>query len=88
MNTKTVMSSRGQVVIPKFMREIIGLHSGSEFIIHLREDNVLEFKPVCKELKDFFGKGTAKLQQLSKTNIVDIDAAIGEAVLENLGPKN
>ncbi|WP_032114023.1 AbrB/MazE/SpoVT family DNA-binding domain-containing protein [Candidatus Paracaedibacter symbiosus] len=85
MDTKTVMSSRGQVVIPKMIRDIIGLHSGSELIIHLREDSVLEFKPVYKSLKDFFGKGAHRIKHENATaEVVDIDTAIAEAVSSNL----
>lgn len=85
MDTKTVVSSRGQVVIPKIIRDTIGLHSGSELIIHLREDNVLEFKLVYKNLKDFFGKGSYKITRDDAiAEAVDIDTAIAEAVSSNL----
>lgn len=79
MNAKTIVSSKGQVIIPKFMRELIGLHVGSEFTIHLREDNVLEFKLVKRSIKEFFGKGASKIG----TGVIDIDEAIAEAIEDN-----
>jgi len=88
MNAKTIMSSKGQVVIPKTIRDNIGLHSGSELIIHLREDNVLEFKLVSKSLRDFFGKGALGSKQDNvKPKVTDIDAIIAEAVSPNLYSK-
>ena len=89
MDAKTVVSAKGQVVIPKLVRDTMGLHSGSEFIIHLREDNVLEFKQVKKNLADFFGMGARRRERSLKTMPVNVDEAIAEAVTDNnLHPKN
>ncbi|MGV8948217.1 MAG: AbrB/MazE/SpoVT family DNA-binding domain-containing protein [Candidatus Paracaedibacter sp.] len=82
MDVKTVVSAKGQVVIPKLVRDTMGLHSGSEFIIHLREDSVLEFKQIKKNLADFFGMGAKRGRDL-KTTPVNIDEAIAEAVMDN-----
>ena len=82
MDVKTVVSAKGQVVIPKLVRDTMGLHSGSEFIIHLREDSVLEFKQVKKNLADFFGMGAKRYRDLKMTP-VDVDEAIAEAIIDN-----
>lgn len=81
MESKTTMSSRGQVVIPKFIREAIGLHSGSELFLSLRKDHVLELTPMHRDIQEFFGKGAARVKG-EKMSIEDIDAAIAEAVIE------
>ncbi|MCE3230235.1 MAG: hypothetical protein K0R76_799 [Alphaproteobacteria bacterium] len=84
MDAKTTVSAKGQIVIPKLVREAMGLHYGSELTIHMRADNVLEFKPIKKNLSDFFGMGARKAQKYRKKEApVDIDEAITEAVSEN-----
>jgi AbrB family looped-hinge helix DNA binding protein len=80
MDSKTTVSARGQVVIPKIVRESMGLHYGSELIIHMRADSILEFKPVKKKLSAFFGMGARKH---FKTAPIDVDEAIAEAVSDN-----
>lgn len=80
MDVKTVMSAKGQVVIPKIVRESMGLHYGSEIILHMRGDSVLEFKPVKKSLSAFFGMGAKKR---FKDAPVDVEEAIAEAVSDN-----
>lgn len=56
MNTKTVVSSKRQIVIPKHMREFLDLHYGSEPFLNLRKDNVLETYPKKRVLRIFLGK--------------------------------
>jgi len=80
MDVKAIMSAKGQVVIPKIVRESIGLHYGSEIIIHVRADSILEFKPVKKSLSVFFGMGAKKH---FKGAPVDVDEAVAEAVSDN-----
>lgn len=80
MNTKAILSSKGQVVIPKNMRNQLGLHSGSEFAISVKKRGVIELKPIARNIKDFFGKGKSA-SRLEST--YDIDELIMQAVIEN-----
>lgn len=79
MDTKVIVSSKGQVVIPKSLRKTLGLHSGSELIIHLRKDKVLELQLIHRNIKECFGMGAARVKG-QKMSIADIDAAIAKAV--------
>lgn len=81
MDVKTVVSAKGQIVIPKFVRDTIGIHYGTELIIHMREDQVLEFRPIKKNLSDFFGMG-AKKERVDQAKF-DVDEAIAEAISYN-----
>ncbi|MDL1956052.1 MAG: AbrB/MazE/SpoVT family DNA-binding domain-containing protein [Candidatus Desulfofervidus auxilii] len=47
---KTILSQKGQVVIPKEIREKLKLEKGSVFEIEL-QDNLIILKPVGKTLK-------------------------------------
>lgn len=87
MDSKTIVSVRGQIVIPKFIREMMGLHSGSELMVHLREDNILEFKPIAKNLSHFFGMGAGPHQEGHLSKVLDVDEAIAEAIVDNAFPK-
>lgn len=78
MNTKAILSSKGQVVIPKNMRNQLGLHSGSEFAISVKKRGVIELKPIARNIKDFFGQGKFALE-----STYDIDELIMQAVIEN-----
>jgi AbrB family looped-hinge helix DNA binding protein len=81
MENKTVVSSRGQVVIPKLIRDTLGIHSGSELFISVRKDHVLELTPVHRDISAFFGKGSARVIG-EKMSLEDIDVAIARAVTE------
>lgn len=82
MESKTVVSSRGQVVIPKLIRETMGLHIGTQLFLSVRPDHVLELTPVHRDIREFFGKGSGRVKG-KKMSLEDIDAAIAEAVLES-----
>lgn len=82
MSAKAILSSKGQVVIPKSLREKLGLHSGIEFAIGIKKKGVIELKPVRRNLQDFFGRG--KRNKTSKSPVgEDIDKLIAKAVIEN-----
>jgi len=82
MHAKTILSSKGQLIIPKFLRSKLGLHLGSEIMIELKQNDTLELRPMRKDIKSFFGLGKNK----AKTKIMsieDMDNAIGKAVTDN-----
>jgi AbrB family looped-hinge helix DNA binding protein len=76
--SKIVVSSRGQFVIPKEIRDAVGIHGGSEILVRTREDGVIELRPLKRNIGDLF-KG---LQQ-PKGPAIDVDDAIAEAIEAN-----
>ncbi|AFC72365.1 AbrB family transcriptional regulator [Rickettsia rhipicephali] len=78
-SARVVVSSKGRVVIPKYIRNKLGLHSGSELIINYKKNETLELLPIKKDIYSFFGKGKHK----TKNGPVDVDEAISIAVIEN-----
>lgn len=80
MNFETVLSSKGQMIIPKKIRSILGLHTGSKIILKL-EDNNLKIVPIKKDISYFFGMG--KKEGIKFKTIEDIDKSIEQSVIEN-----
>jgi AbrB family looped-hinge helix DNA binding protein len=82
MSAKAILSSKGQLVIPKNFRKKMGLHFGSELMLELTNKNSLKISPVTQNISSFFGlgKNQKKHQVMS---IDDIDQAISEAVIKN-----
>lgn len=82
MNAKAILSSKGQLVIPKNLRKKMGLHFGSELTLELTNKNTLEISPITQNISKFFGMGKSKINQ-QIMSIDDIDKAISEAVIKN-----
>ncbi len=51
---KITVSSKGQIVIPKEVRDALGLHTGSEVSVRTREDGIVEITPIKKKIADLF----------------------------------
>ena len=49
-----VMSTKGQIVIPREMRQKVGLAAGSKVVIQLRSDGVLEVRPTKHSIDELF----------------------------------
>jgi len=81
MSVKAILSSKGQLVIPKHIRILLGLHSGSEVNMELKHNNVLELHPVKNDIRDFFGRGKSKVKNKVMT-IEEMDVAIMKAISE------
>ena len=75
---KITVSSRGQFVIPKEVREACGIHGGSEIMVRTREDGVIELRPLKRNVGDLFERLPA-----AKDPALDVDNAILEAVIED-----
>lgn len=81
MCAKAVLSSKGQLVIPKILRNKLGIHSGSELILRLKNENTLEILCLQNSISNFFGMGKNVVKDNSNT--IDVDQLISEAVSEN-----
>ena len=84
-NSKAIVSSRGQVVIPKDIREQLGIHLGHELYFKIRIDGVIEVKPVGRSIDMFFGR--CKRTAEKSMSIKEMDDAIMQAVSEKEGRK-
>ena len=76
---ETILSSKGQMIIPKKIRSLMGLHTGCKLILKL-VDNNLQIVPVKKDISSFFGMG--KRDNNEVMSVEDMDEAIGKAVYD------
>ena len=76
-SSKITVSSRGQLVIPKEVRDACGIHGGSEILVRTREDGVIELRPLKRKVGDLFiFNGTPRVT----AGAVDVDSTIAETV--------
>ena len=54
LETTITLSSKGQVVIPREMRDSVNLHEGERMLIRVREDNVIELIPLKRNVEELF----------------------------------
>ncbi len=79
---QTTLTSKGQVTIPKNVRDIIGLHTGDKIEFVITEKNEVLLRPITKKVDDVFG-----LLYKSGRNAVtveDMDAAVKQKIRESL----
>jgi AbrB family looped-hinge helix DNA binding protein len=76
---KAIVSSKGQVVIPRSMRKALGIHAGTELIFSL-QGKMLEATPVKRNITMFFGCCKKELGRTMKTG--EMDETIQKVVLE------
>lgn len=77
----TSMSSRGQVVIPLDIRELLGLREGEKFVVVGEDDTVLLKKITMPSFKNF-DKLIQKTRQFAKDKSLtaaDVEGAIKRA---------
>lgn len=79
-NNKAIVSSKGQVVIPKLLREKFGIHAGNELLFKARPDGIIEMKPVERSIEMFFGR--CKQTGEAPMSVKEMDEAIAQAVSE------
>ena len=83
-NHQTVMSSKGQVVIPKAIRQSLGLEPGQPFLLESTDEGIL-LKPVSLDfpgtsLEDVAGCLAREGQD--PVSIEEMDAAIRRGIRE------
>jgi antitoxin PrlF len=67
------MTSKGQVTIPKAVREALRLDAGDRVLFLVREDGVVEMRPENVDLKDLVGILKAEGKRLT---VEEMDDAI------------
>ena len=73
------LTSKGQVTIPKEVREVLHVDAGDRVQFFIRGDGVVELRPQTGDLKDLYGI----LAHKGKTVTVEaMNEAIGKAVVQ------
>lgn len=78
---KVTVSSKGQVVIPKELRDAVGIRAGNELLFKARKDGIIEIIPLKQSIEMFFGR--CKKSGEKAISIKDMDKAIMQAVTES-----
>jgi antitoxin PrlF len=81
MGAFTTMTSKGQLTIPKDIRERLGLMPGTRFFVTVQDGKVVAM-PKNKRLADLAGM-LGRPPSGKTLTIEEIDDAIGEAVAED-----
>lgn len=74
------LTSKGQVTIPKEVREALHVDAGDRVQFFIREDGVVELRPQTVDLKDLYGILEYKGEAVS---VEAMNEAIGKAVVES-----
>jgi AbrB family looped-hinge helix DNA binding protein len=53
--TQATITSKGQVTIPKIIRDILNLHSGDKIDFIVKENGETILKPISQKVDDVFG---------------------------------
>ncbi len=75
------LSSKGQVTIPKDVRDALRLDTGDRVLFLLREDGVVELRPQTVDLLDLVG--ILEPPNGRHVTIEEMNAATGRAVSES-----
>ena len=84
MAVKAIVSSKGQLVIPKILRDSLGIHSGTEVFLTFKKNGTLELSPVKRSIQQFFGRCKEENPDLEyDENLSSADLCLMQAVLQN-----
>ncbi len=72
---QTTLTRKGQITIPKFVRDFMALHTGDKIEFVLTENNEVLLRPVTNKVDDVFGR-------LFKADRPAVDIAEMDALLK------
>ncbi len=76
------ITSKGQITIPKVIRDTLGVHAGDRIHFLVREDGVVEMFPRTRDLLSLAGLLRPKVLGV---DVEDMDAGIADAVVTEFG---
>ena len=53
---QATLTSKGQITIPKFVRDSLALHAGDKIEFIVTQNNEIMLKPVTKKVDEVFGR--------------------------------
>jgi AbrB family looped-hinge helix DNA binding protein len=80
--TASTLTTKGQVTIPKSVREVLGVHAGDRVAFFVRQDGIVELRPETFDLKELFGILEYRGRAVS---VKKMGTAIGEAAARSFG---
>lgn len=78
---QTTLTSKGQVTIPKNVRDFIGLHTGDKIEFVITEKNEVLLRPITKKVDDVFG--VLYKSGRNAVTVEDMDIAIKQKTRES-----
>jgi len=78
---QTTLTSKGQITIPKYVRDSLALHAGDKIEFVLTENNEVLLRPVTKKVDEVFGR----LFKADRPafNIDEMDARLKQKIRED-----
>jgi len=73
------LTSKGQVTIPKEVREALDIDAGDRVQFFIRDDGVVELRPQTVDLRDLYGLLAHEGEALT---VEEMNDAIGRAVVD------
>jgi len=82
--SRATVTSKGQVTIPKEVRDALGVKTGDRLLFSVRRDGVVEMRPT-RSLRDLFGllANHPKVKGRRPLTVEEMDEAIGQAIAED-----
>ena len=72
----TKMTTKGQVTIPKKVRDSLKLHTGDRIVFEIHSDKEARITPVSKSVNDVFGRLSCTHQQVQ--TVEEMNAAVAK----------
>ena len=81
---EATLTSKGQVTLPKEIRDALGLKAGDRLLFVLRPDGSLAVHPKTRSVRSLYGI-LGRPPKGRHLKVEDMDDAIADAVAEELG---
>ena len=76
----SALTTKGQVTIPKPVRDALGVHAGDRVSFLVRDDGVVELRPETVDLKDLYAMLKYRGEPVT---VEEMDQGIAETAVES-----
>jgi antitoxin PrlF len=75
---QTTLTSKGQITVPKFIRDSLALHTGDKIEFVLTANNEVLLRPVTKKVDEVFGR--LFRPDRAPVNVDEMDALVKQKI--------